>query len=1144
VRAALGERRARQRLAASFAPRSSWLRNMFSRPATQERDQVQQPSANPTAVLRTLTGDTHLVHPPITRPNDALIRAKALLVEAAYSEHLHEHLDEKVILDQMQRSDLTALCLSGGGIRSATFSLGVLQGLARRGILNGVDYLSTVSGGGYIGSWLSSWMRRHDHGAPGVFAELGNAASDPLRPEPKPVSNLRDYSNYLAPRFGAFSPDLWTLLATYARNVLLVWLIILPPLLAVLMIPRAFEWLLLMKPGSVPLFGGRVVLPASPSAWLWTGRVFLTLAMFALALIRPVGEYVPGKEKTISEIRKERRRIWWFIGFGFVATIALTMSWARFTSLQRTVPVPVPDPAHLVFVRALRLFLFANVLGSTIYLWRHYRALMRTDDPALNALSRTHSAWHWLRILITRPVLLPKVILELFGIASAATVAALILRLGAQKIFDQPASLPANIFGQPEYFTIFGPPLLLLALFIEATLLIGAVTIVSSDFEREWWARAAALMLLLGVGWMAITSVALIGPAIITQSPKILSALGGVSAIVSVAVGYRDKSSQKKATRPRVGLTPIAAIATIVTLSALSLLNGKIVTLVLRNGKVVERSPDATGPAPSRSNVVFHASLVAPAGYGLHLEQARSAPATAADQVLTAEPLTRTHIIILRKANWPALGIALLAAIVLSIIAGGLLDVNTYSMHSMYRNRLIRAYLGASRWIRRPDPFTGFDPQDNLQVHQLRPDYLWASSFEDFDRFLVALPSSKLWPILPGRVRTQISDYLAIPTEAKEQERENLYPVVFGTINQSMRTFDLETAQPAEETAETLRRNRAYIKDTFAFLKPPPRRPPLHIFNIALNLVAGDNLAWQQRKAESFTVSPLHSGSAATERLGFRDSAEYGGAKGISLGTALAISGAAVSPNMGYNSSGPVTFMMTLFNARLGWWLGNPGPVGDSTYGQKGPGFSLLPLFSEAFALTNDGNPYVFLSDGGHFENLGMYEMVRRRCRTIIVCDAGGDPKYAFGDLANAVRKIRVDFGIPIDFRTFFIGPDPASPEKPRDAAYCAVGRIHYDSVPIGRGEGQRPEGQLIYIKPAVYSDCPVDVVNYSREGKPFPQESTVDQFFDETQFESYRALGSHMIDVISNGDSGKMTPDRFCERAQAYLDGITQKAG
>src|SRR5206468_405871 len=120
-----------------------------------------------------------------------------------------------------------------------------------------------------------------------------------------------------------------------------------------------------------------------------------------------------------------------------------------------------------------------------------------------------------------------------------------------------------------------------------------------------------------------------------------------------------------------------------------------------------------------------------------------------------------------------------------------------------------------------------------------------------------------------------------------------------------------------------------------------------------------------------------------------RRSRDYGGEDGITIGTAAAISGAAVSPNMGYSSSPITTLLLTLFNVRLGWWLGNPGTSGARTYALSEPLFSLRPLLSEAFGLTDDRSPYVYLSDGGHFDNLGIFEMVLRRCHLIVVVDAG-----------------------------------------------------------------------------------------------------------------------------------------------------------
>ena len=146
-----------------------------------------------------------------------------------------------------------------------------------------------------------------------------------------------------------------------------------------------------------------------------------------------------------------------------------------------------------------------------------------------------------------------------------------------------------------------------------------------------------------------------------------------------------------------------------------------------------------------------------------------------------------------------------------------------------------------------------------------------------------------------------------------------------------------------------------------------------HVLNMALNLTGGDKLQWQDRKAESFTVSPLHAGSYW---LGYRRSKEYGGPDGITLGGSVAISGAFVNPNMKFMMSSPIVrFLMAVFNVRFGWWR-KSGPDGDKTYTLESPRLSVKPFLAEAFGSTDDGSPYVYLSDDGHFENLGFHEMV------------------------------------------------------------------------------------------------------------------------------------------------------------------------
>jgi hypothetical protein len=279
---------------------------------------------------------------------------------------------------------------------------------------------------------------------------------------------------------------------------------------------------------------------------------------------------------------------------------------------------------------------------------------------------------------------------------------------------------------------------------------------------------------------------------------------------------------------------------------------------------------------------------------------------------------------------------------------------------------------------------------------------------------------------------------------------------------------------------------------------------PYPIINVALNLVHVDDPAWQERKAESFVLTPRHCGSETT---GYRPTGpgNAGYAEGVKLGTALAISGAAASPNMGYHSSAAVTFLLTVVNARLGAWLGNPKH--HLTWHFPGPWFGYWNLFREMFGWTDDRGPYVYLSDGGHFENLAVYELVRRRCHYVVVCDAGQDGDHGFEDLGNLIRKVRIDQGIRIEIKTDMLR---LQGEPRRCRWHCAIGTIRYDEI----DDGASP-GTLVYVKPTLTGDEPADVLNYASGHPTFPHESTGNQFYTESQFESYRALGQHVAEAV-----------------------------
>ena len=195
---------------------------------------------------------------------------------------------------------------------------------------------------------------------------------------------------------------------------------------------------------------------------------------------------------------------------------------------------------------------------------------------------------------------------------------------------------------------------------------------------------------------------------------------------------------------------------------------------------------------------------------------------------------------------------------------------------------------------------------------------------------------------------------------------------------------------------------------------------------------------------------------------------------------------------MGFHTSPTVAFLMTVFNLRLGAWF--PNPAHDPVSG-PGPQFSGAALLRELFGIATESGHFVNLSDGGHFENLGIYELVRRRCQVIIAGDAECDPEMTFGSLGNVIRLCETDFGAKITLDVSAIRKG----EKGLSAAHCAVGTILYN-------DGS--EGYLIYLKSSLTGDEDTPVREYKDSHITFPHETTGDQFFTDSQFESYRMLG------------------------------------
>lgn len=196
---------------------------------------------------------------------------------------------------------------------------------------------------------------------------------------------------------------------------------------------------------------------------------------------------------------------------------------------------------------------------------------------------------------------------------------------------------------------------------------------------------------------------------------------------------------------------------------------------------------------------------------------------------------------------------------------------------------------------------------------------------------------------------------------------------------------------------------------------------------------------------------------------------------------------------MGTMTNRFLAFLMTLLNVRLNGWMPNPEQA-------VAPRLKLWPYYfvKELFGTSKETDRLLNLSDGGHYENLGLYGLIKRGCRFIIVSDAAADPGFGFGDFASLQRKVRIDLGVGIEIDMSGIRPD----EDGLSRRHFAAGTIHYPSG---------AKGVLVYIKTSLTGDESEDLLAYRRRNPSFPDQSTADQFFDEAQFESYRKLGDHV---------------------------------
>ncbi len=899
------------------------------------------------------------------QPQD--LRAAASLLHAESDVERDEDKAERLQAAALQHN-LCGLAISGGGIRSATFALGVLQGLAFTGLLRKFDYLSTVSGGGYIGSWLTAGIQRHG------FAEMEQRLLPPkYRVKPPTaesadhpsIRHLRLYGNYLAPRPGIFTVEGWLLIAIYFRNMLLHQLVLLFAAIGMVLALRGvveglgnLKWNAALDSRGWPLF---------------------LISLSAIALV--VGSLQ--MKRTITERLPLQRSLagmpYYLVFFGMLAAILYLAGLVHLAARPMN-----GGTGTLVWLNAL---CFA-ALGLLQYI----------HDPNRASISQIRRL-------------------------TSSLCAGLVAGLVAGLFFRWLANIPAvNGGGMIAIWSTLGVPVLISTGVLGNFLYVGFAGRHLESSEREFWSLFNARALMLAVIWMGLFGLVVYAPvALVTifgEGREWLAtalASGWVASLVSFLWAAQSEKSGDGTSKSFLDIlariAPFAFLATLFSAVAL-------VTVWLAYD-----------------------------GFALWMGYTEGSPGYRRFADSMPELLKDLDRHKADSGRWSSFGSFVLyflgAALAFGLARsmGRLVGVNRFSLQELYKNRLVRCYLGATNDKRKPNSETDFDFDDDLPMSSLLPSLDSHSSDE----------SSNRW---------------------------GPFPIINFALNQ--RSSKSDNSNLANELAQS-------------------------------------SLAFVERKARPFFCSPYHTGSI---RTGFCRTSSF--ANDIQVGTAVAVSGAAVSPNMGYHSSPLTTMLLTIFNLRLGAWFGNPSR--EATRYKEDPSASLKLMLDEMAGKTGADADYVYLSDGGHFENTGVYELLRRRCRFIVVVDAGSDPQI-HENIGRVVRLARIDFGININ-----VDMSPVTPSlEGQSLSHVTVGRIHYahrhgpptSDSQSGDNEAdfadpsyryEDNQGIIVWIKNTMTGTEPVDLKNFRAMNGLFPFDPTMNQFYGESRFESYRMLGFHSV--------------------------------
>lgn len=944
--------------------------------------------------------------------------------DEAYPRALRDH-EEELIARRRRNGEKrctprVGLALSGGGIRSATFSFGFLQALAGRNVLGEVDLLSTVSGGGYTGGMLTRLFSRErienvedverlilpESAAP-AGPESGQGADGGCKARPGSVLRwLRENGHHLAPNG---SGDLLLGGAVIFRNWLSLHIVLVTLLLAVFVAMHLARW-------------GVDALALEVAQCAWPGSDVTVPFTAFLSCQIPIGQ----------------DHLWW----------------SPWTALAALLFVLWPAPCGLAY----------------------WLMPSRTGKWYSNALRAS--------------------------VVLAGLVAGVCLLAKQDPIHRSAGALAVT--------TAFGITAIGLLVYIFARRR-GRCSGTCQEAERLELSHRLSFWLKCGlVAFAALAGLAVVDTlgqtvylSAVGPDSSVPGAIGSaLAAIAAFAEGGRrlvvrfrgDGESQA----PRLPQRAVAAAVAVIILLVFTV----------------------------TANALSHAlawDFKRPKGVPAQLET-RSCDhriGSQCDGPAVPDSLNCSKCTGVGDRSPLRLGVYLLLFSGLSLVFGrGYRFLNDSTLQPLYRARIVRAYLGASNPSR-------IGPGGTAVTEVIAGDDGWM----DWDQAKDA-SRDPLKMYCKGAPLHLINVTINETTEGKS-----------GLHRRDRRGIGMAVG-PAGISAG-VRHHVVFCPTSSA----ADRR--VCVFPEAGEPQADSGSGGDRAKAFRMFEYADEDGSSHEEESG---GVPYGG-ESLTFGQWLGISGAAFSTGIGMRTNFALSFLAGILNVRLGyWWDSGVGARGRHAAQREGVVSScfarLLPvqsyLWDELFAKFRGVDRRRWnLSDGGHFENLGAYELIRRRVPLILIVDAEADPDYGFEGLANLVRKARADFGAEIDFldretvcrlreergkdapwlqyagsldmlRRGSWGREPEPCEDgPGTLAFSTSDRSGLSLAHIALATVRYADGgatsRIVYIKPTLIGDESADLRHYHEAHPDFPQQTTKDQFFDEAQWESYRALGERI---------------------------------